>query len=131
MASKKKLKEKLRRERRIGDELFTQVGMLSGQLARVDGILINADLPGPTIEAWAQQVRDLLSSLVNERGITSGGVHTAFTLQRVAARSGLSISDPEEPDGDTYTLLTDRDLQPFSQETRDVLTGAMDRPRNP
>jgi hypothetical protein len=123
VAKKKKLKEKVKREQHIADELFVQVGMLAGQLSRVDEILTNAELPGPTIEAWAMQVRDLLSSLVSERGIVSGGIVQAFTLQRVAAPSGLGIRDPDNPDGDTYTLLTDRDLQPFSQETRDILEG--------
>lgn len=107
MASKKKLKAKLKAERRIADELFVQVGMLSGQLQRVDEILVHAELPGPTIDAWAQQVRDLLSSLVNERGIVSGRIAEAFTVQRVAAPSGPRN---EEPDTGEYTLLTDADL---------------------
>lgn len=122
--SKKKTKEKLRREKHIADELFVQVGMLSGQLARVDEILRTAELPGPTIEAWAMQVRNLLSSLVQERGIVSGGIVEAFTLQRVAAPSGsLTIRDPENPDSGEYTLLTDADLRPFPQEILDTING--------
>ncbi|UOW93114.1 hypothetical protein SEA_NOSHOW_46 [Mycobacterium phage NoShow] len=108
MASKEKLKEKLRREKRIADELFVQVGMLSGQLQRVDEILVNAELPGPTIEAWAQQVRDLLSSLVRERGIVSGTIAEAYTLQRVRVPSGPFT---EAADDGQYSFLTDADLR--------------------
>jgi len=117
VASKKKLKERLKREQHIGDELFVQVGMLSGQLARVDEILVKAQLPGPTIEAWVMQVRDLLSSLVTERGIVSGMVAEAFTVQRVASLSGPRN---ESSDGE-YTFLTDRDLEPFPRETYDII----------
>ena len=118
MASKKKLKERLKREQHIGDELFVQVGMLSGQLARVDEILVNAQLPGPTIEAWVMQVRDLLSSLVTERGIVSGMVAEAFAVQRVRTNSGPH--NETSSDGE-YTFLTDRDLEPFPRETYDII----------
>lgn len=122
MASKKKLKEKLKAERHVADELFIQVGMLAGQLHVVDQILASAELPGPTIEAWAQQVRDLLSSLVKERGIVSGGIAEAFTLQRVAVPSGARTDGSD--DGE-YTFLRDGDLKPFTQETRDIIEGRM------
>lgn len=104
---KKKVKEKLRREKHIADELFVQVGLLSGQLQRVDDLLVNAELSGPTIEAWAMQVRDLLSSLVQERGIVSGKIPEMFSLQRVAPPTG-SVT-PLADDGE-YTFLTDADL---------------------
>lgn len=108
MASKKKLKARLARERKIADEMFVQIGMLSGQLHRVDQILTEAELPGPTIEAWSMQVRDLLSSLVRERGLVSGGIHQAFTLKRVADSSGARSAEGSD-DGE-YTFLTDADI---------------------
>lgn len=104
-----KKKKQLKRERQIADELFLQVGMLAGQLHRIDDILINAQLPGPTIEAWSMQVRDLLSSLVRERGIVSGSIVEAFSPQAVAASSG---PHREVTNDGEYTLLTDRDLVP-------------------
>ena len=107
MASKKKLKKQAKRQAHIADELFVQVGLLAGQLHEVDHILANAQLPGPTIEAWAQQVRDLLSELIRARGIVSGGIHQQFGVGRSAAPSGPrnDVSDDGE-----YTFLTDRDI---------------------
>lgn len=121
MASKKKLKEKLKRERHISNELFTQVGMLSGQLHTVDEILRNSELPGPTIDAWAAQVRELLSSLVKERGIVSGGIYQAFVEQRSAVPPGPRTA--EASDDGQYTFLTEKDLQPFPQEVHDIIEG--------
>jgi len=123
VASKKKLKKKAKQQAHIADELFVQVGLLAGQLSEVDEILRNAELPGPTIEAWAQQVRDVFSELIRARGIVSGGIYQQFGEKRSAPRSGLSIRDPYDDDSGEYTLLTDADLGPFSQETRDLLAG--------
>lgn len=123
MANKKKWKKRALEQAQIADDLFEQVRVLSSQLQAVDIILTDAELPGPTIDAWAQQVRDLLSSLVRERGIVSGGIHQAFTLQPVRPPSGVSISDPDAPDNGAYELLGAEDLKPFSQEQVDVITG--------
>ena len=123
MASKKKWRKRALEQAQIADDLFEQVRVLSGQLHKVDEVLVNAELPGPTIDAWAAQVRQVLSSLVQERGIVSGGIAQAYTLQPVRPPSGVSIRDPEAPDNGEYELLTDKDLKPFSQEQVDVITG--------
>lgn len=107
MADKAEWKRRAREQERIADDLFSQLQLRAAELQRVDDLLVNAELPGPTIEAWVMQVRNLLSSLVTERGIVSGGIAEAFTLQRVAPRSGPVT---HEPDDGEYTFLTDADL---------------------
>lgn len=118
MASKKKWKERAKQQERIADDLFRQVTMLSSQLVAMDSILSDAELPGPTIEAWAQQVRDLLSSLVKERGIVRSRFYPPSPVSALATSSGLVT---EASDDGEYAFLTDRDLQPFSQETVDLI----------
>jgi hypothetical protein len=125
VASKRKWRKRAHKQLAITDDLFTQVSLLSGQLSRVDEILTTSELPGPTIDAWSMQVRDLLTTLLKERGIISGGVHRAF-----AERSSAPPLRPrnEVPDSGEYELLTPQDLRPFKEEDIAILRGVQVAP---
>lgn len=112
MASKKTWKRRAKTQSKIADDLFTQVTQLAGQLSVVDNLLVSTELPGPTIEAWAQQVRDLLAALVKERGLVSGMIYQAFSEKGATAASGPKI---EASDDGEYTFLTDEDAKRFAE----------------
>lgn len=118
----KKARKAAARQEQIADELFAQVQKLSGDLAVVDRILTNAVLEGPTIDAWAAQVRIILTALVQARGLVAGPVASAFSERYVGPLVGNgkrqgSITVMESgtvPVGSViegeYTLLTDAEV---------------------
>lgn len=125
MASKKKLKARLKREQHISNEMFVQIGMLAGQLQRVDELLANAEFEGPTIEAWVAQAQQFLQRLVDERGLvkkSSGGdravIPTAPSTSELHSRRSEST-----PDGE-YSFLTEGEvLAPDTNHGGDRIPG--------
>jgi hypothetical protein len=116
VASKKKLKARLRRERKVADEMFVQIGMLAAQLQRVDELLSNAEFEGPTIEAWVAQAQQFLQRLVEERGIvkkSSGGDPAVIPMAPSTSELHSRQSEPT-PDGE-YSFLTDTDVVPAGE----------------
>lgn len=114
MGKKKQLRKAAARQEQIADELFAQVQRQSGELATVDRILSEAVLEGPTIDAWAAQVRIILTALVQARGLVVGQVASAFSDQRSGPLVGTPVSVRGLPDSGVvegeYTLLTDAEV---------------------
>ena len=97
MASKKKWKKRALRAEKEAHELFSQATARATELAQIDMLLREAEFPGPTFDAWAAQVSQLLTKLVEMRGIQPKDPRP-FSM--------VSNSGKEEPVGE-YSFLTD------------------------
>lgn len=105
MADKATWKARAKEQERIADELFVQLQQRTAELAQIDGLLYDAQLPGPTIDAWAQQVRDLLTELVRLRGIQPNAANPAqFVGIKEDVRTPQSVPVLNSPDGE-YVFL--------------------------
>ncbi|AZS06602.1 hypothetical protein SEA_JACOREN57_35 [Mycobacterium phage JacoRen57] len=118
MGKKKELKKELKHQERIADDLFRQMQDRSHELARVDELLLNAQLPGPTIEAWAQQVRDLFRELVRLRGLQPLGANIAAIAGAQPQVISPIQGPPEAEDNGTYSFLSDADLSEYARQPR-------------
>lgn len=91
MASKKKLKRKLAKAEAEADRLFNLAGVRGQELTAIDAMLMSAEFPGPTIEAWAYQMQVFLQQLIEARRL---GKRFCSVPQETMV-TGLSTSGPE------------------------------------
>jgi hypothetical protein len=93
VASKKRLKARLKAVESSEESAWRLFHEQANKLAAVDQLIIRTELSGPTIGAWAQQVRDFLTQLVELREIKSGGAAEwarPFTRITLPGRPGVT-----------------------------------------
>lgn len=106
-------KAEAKRLERVTDELFTQLQARANDLKDVDLALRDAQFPGPTLTAWADQLATFFFELANKRGVTPlpfPGAMQPFTsseghLPVNSIPPGL-VSSAEAQDNGIHELIT-------------------------
>lgn len=114
MASKKKWKKRALAAELQAHELFNQSVARAEELARIDILLMEAEFPGPTMDAWVAQTQQFLQKLVDERKLTK----KSSTVDPIVTQTGPSTSVQNssssrttEPDGE-YEFLEPAEVSP-------------------
>lgn len=99
--SKKYWKAKAKEQERIADQLFTQLQQRAGELEAIDTALRNAEMPGPTLPEWADQLAKFFLELAHKRGVTPRPFPGAAfgTISSVASTSRSSTRAHPSPYG--------------------------------
>lgn len=116
MASKKKLKRRAKEQERLADDMFLQAQQRGQELAAIDQFLHDLQLPGPTLQEWAMQMRDALVKLGQMRGIT------ANPTLGLAGLSNMSPSESSSPSINSqageYSFLTESEVRNSPEPSR-------------
>lgn len=102
-------KAEAKRLDRVADELLTQLQQRAGELAEIDLMLSNAEMPGPTLPEWAEQLSTFFLELAHKRGVTPRPFPGAKLHVPLSQGSGRGSSTPppyEAPDNGEHELIT-------------------------
>lgn len=114
MASKKTWKRRAKMSEGEAKALFLRLEQRTAELQQVDNLLRGAELPGPTLDMWAGQVRDFFRELLALRGIVPAEVSsTGIPIPTGVPQQRVAQSDPVG-DG-THELMTHEDFVRASQ----------------
>lgn len=127
MASKRKWKKRAKKREEALNGLSSQYATLfdsnaerATQLARIDTMLMQAEFPGPTIEAYVAQVQRFLQDLVDERklvkkssGADPSGMRTEGFISGHPSKSSPS-TEPSPPEGEML-ILDDQPSAPWDR----------------
>ena len=110
MASKKTWKRRAEEAVDESTALFRRLEERTAELQKVDDYLLKAELPGPTLDLWAVQVRDFFRNLLVLRGIVPTEVSgTGIPIQPL--KQGPPPREQADPVGDgTHELMTPDDF---------------------
>ena len=114
MASKKTWKRRAKEACDESSALYQRLEQRTAELQQVDDLLRGAELPGPTLDQWAYQVRDFFRELLVLRGIIPAEVSgTGIPIPTGVPSQGMAQADPVG-DG-THELMTHEDFVRASQ----------------
>lgn len=116
--SKKYWKAKAKEQEKIADDLFTQLQGRAGELQEIDLMLRNAEMPGPSLPEWADQLASFFLELAHKRGVTPrpfpGAAHGVVSSRHSSPRSSTKGSGvntfSEAPDNGEHELVTVDDV---------------------
>jgi len=105
MASKKTWKRRAKMSEDEAKTLFLRLGERTAELQSLDDYLRKAELPGPTLDEWAYQIREFFRGLLALRGIVPQEMSgTGVPIQPLKYPPNSVLPDPVG-DG-TYELPT-------------------------